>query len=257
MKSNYSVKELARIAGVSVRTLHLYDQSGLLKPAFRTDAGYRQYGEQELLRLQQILFYKELDLTLKEIAAILDDPEFDLQTALKGHKAVLLARRNRLNVLLQTIDKTIAHLNHETMTAFEELYEGLPKDQVAAWRNEAITRWGEDAVKRSEKALHELSVTDLEHLKQEQATIMNQLKALSGADPQSEAVQEQIARHYANIRSFWGVKDPTDLKADTYRGLAELYVTDDRYITDGGQPDPGFARFMREAMCYFADHILR
>lgn len=257
MKSNYSVKQLACIAGVSVRTLHLYDQSGLLKPASRTGAGYRQYGEQELLRLQQILFYKELDLPLKEIAAILDDPEFELHTALKGHKAGLLARRNRLNVLLQTIDKTIAHLNHETMTTFEELYEGLPKEQVKAWRDEAMSRWGEDEVKRSEKALHELSPADLEHLKQDQVTIMNQLKILSGADPASEAVQQQVARHYANIRSFWGVTDPTDLRAETYKGLAELYVTDERYINDEGKPDAGFARFLRDAMIHFADRTLR
>ena len=257
MKSNYSVKQLSRLAGVSVRTLHLYDQMELLKPAYRSDAGYRQYGEQELLRLQQILFYKELDLPLKEIIAILDDPEFELHTALEGHRTAILERRNRLNILLKTIDKTIAHLKQPTMSAFEELYEGLPKEQATLWREEAITRWGEDAVQRSEKALQELSKTDLERLKQEQVIIMHNLKTLSETDPCSEAVQEQIARHYANIRSFWGVTDPTDLRADTYRGLATLYVTDDRYISTEGNADASFARFMQEAMMHFADHKLR
>ncbi len=257
MKSIYSVKRLSRLAGVSVRTLHLYDECGLLKPASRTDAGYRQYGEQELLRLQQILFYKELDFSLKDIAALLDDPEFDLRKALEGHRTALLERRNRLNILLNTIDKTIAHLNHQTMSGFEELYEGLPKEQAEAWRGEAIARWGEEAVLRSERSLQELSKTDLERLKQEQATILQQLQALCGTDPGSEAVQEQVARHYANIRSFWGVTDPTDLRADTYRGLADLYVTDDRYITAAGRPDTGFARFLREAMVCFADHKLK
>lgn len=256
MNSTYSVNQLAKLAGVSVRTLHLYDQCGLLKPAFRTDAGYRQYDEAALLRLQQILFYKELDFPLKAIAEILDNTEFDLHKALEGHKAALLERRNRLNTLLKTIDKTIAHLKHQTMSAFEELYEGLPKEQVMAWRDEAITQWGAKTVIRAEHALKELSSTDLEDLKTEQVLIMKNLKALSGEDPNSEAVQEQVARHYANIRSFWDVADPTDLRADTYRGLSERYVTDERYLGPDGNADHNFAMFMRKAMTCFADRKL-
>src|SRR5580704_4516137 len=103
----YSVRQLAGLAGVSVRTLHVYDEMGLLKPSVRTDAGYRQYGEAELLRLQQILFYKELDLSLKQIAEILDDPGFDLVEALVGHRIALSARRDRLTTLLNTIEATI------------------------------------------------------------------------------------------------------------------------------------------------------
>ncbi|MBA4145294.1 MAG: MerR family transcriptional regulator, partial [Cytophaga sp.] len=86
---SYSVKELSEIAGVSVRTLHLYDEIGLLKPSTRTEARYRLYGENELLRLQQILFYKELGISLEEIRSILDDPEFDLLQALESHKVAL------------------------------------------------------------------------------------------------------------------------------------------------------------------------
>ncbi|WP_343702573.1 MerR family transcriptional regulator [Chitinophaga sp.] len=93
---NYSVKKLARLAGVSVRTLHLYDKMGLLEPSVRTQARYRLYGEKELLRLQQILFYRELDFPLKEIRDILDDPTFDLAQALEGHKKALQARQERI-----------------------------------------------------------------------------------------------------------------------------------------------------------------
>jgi DNA-binding transcriptional MerR regulator len=256
INNTYSVKQLAQLAGVSVRTLHLYDQCDLLKPAGRTDAGYRKYDESALLRLQQILFYKELDLPLKAIAVILDNPGFDLQKALEGHKAAIQERRNRLNTLLKTIDKTIAHLKHQTMSAFEELYEGLPKEQAMAWRDEAITQWGAETVLRAEHALKELSETDLERLKTQQVLIMKHLKALSGADPHSEAVQEQIARHYANIRSFWGIAGPTDLRADIYRGLSELYVTDERYLGSDGHADHDFAAFMRKAMTCFADRKL-
>src|ERR1700749_2774086 len=139
----FSVKQLSGLAGVSVRTLHLYDQMDLLKPSVRTDAGYRQYGEPELLRLQQILFYRELDLPLKEIAGILDDPDFDLVKALTGHKEALICRRDRLNTLLYTIDTTIHNLKNKTMSDLERLYEGMPKDKAGAYRQEAIDKWGE------------------------------------------------------------------------------------------------------------------
>jgi len=253
MKVNYAVKQLAKLAGVSVRTLHLYDQIGLLKPSLRTTARYRRYGEPELLRLQQILFYKELDFPLKEIIHILDDPDFDLVRALEGHKAALLTRRKRLDTLLETINKTVKHLKNKTMSNYEELYEGMPHEQAAAWRKEAVEKWGEDTVIRSEKALLEMPKLDIEKLKADQKAIKIALKALAGENPESEAVQEQIARHYANIRSFWGVSDPTDLKAANYKGLAELYAADERYMAEDGNPDPAFATFMRNAMIYFAD----
>jgi DNA-binding transcriptional MerR regulator len=257
MKANYSVKQIARLAGVSVRTLHLYDQIGLLKPSVRTQANYRQYGEPELLRLQQILFYRELDLPLKEIAEILNDPDFDLISALAGHRKALLKRRDRLNTLLKTIDKTIINLKNKTMNNAEELYEGMPKEQAAAWRKEAMDKWGEDVVLRSEKALLEMDKLDIEKLKAEQKDITQKLRSLVDKDPESNEVQEQIARHYANIRGFWGADDPTDLKPETYKGLADLYVTDERYASTDGQPDPEYAGFMHRGMLYFANNKLK
>ena len=210
-KVRYSVMQLARLAGVSVRTLHVYDKLGLLKPSVRTEAGYRYYGEQELLRLQQILFYKELDMPLKAISEILDDPGFDLVEALIGHKAALIARRDRLGVLLNTIDNTIDHLKNKTMSNFEKLYEGL--DDAAALRQEAIDKWGEDTILRSETALLEMKPADLEQLKADQRAIDRRLRALVDEDPQSDAVQEQIARHYEVIRGFWGMSAGQAIKA--------------------------------------------
>jgi DNA-binding transcriptional MerR regulator len=256
-RTNYSVKQIARLAGVSVRTLHLYDKIGLLKPCVRTGAGYRQYGEAELLRLQQILFYRELDIPLKEIAEILNDPQFDLIRALSGHKQALLSRHDRLSILLKTIDKTIINIKNKTMNNTEELYEGLPKEQAAVWRKEAADKWGEDVVLRSEKGLLEMDKLDLGKLKADQKNIVQKLKSLTAKDPKSDEVQEQIARHYANIRSFWGVSDPTDLKAETYKDLAELYVPDERYITTEEKPDPDYAAFMHKGMLYFADNNLK
>ena len=247
----YSVKQLARLAGVSVRTLHVYDKLGLLTPHVRTDAGYRYYGEPELLRLQQILFYKELDLSLKAIAEILDDPGFDLVEALTGHKTALIARRHRLDLLLHTIDNTIDHLKNKTMSNFEKLYEGL--DGAAALRQEAIDKWGEEAILRSENALIEMGPAALDRLKADQREIDRQLRSMVGEDPKSEAVQDQIARHYDMIRGFWGMRTGEAIKAAAYKGLGDMYVSDERYTAIDGKPDPQFAAFMRAAMAHFAD----
>jgi DNA-binding transcriptional MerR regulator len=257
MKDNYSVKQLAKLAGVSVRTLHLYDQLGLLKPSVRTESRYRRYGEKELLRLQQILFYKVLDFPLKEIGTILDDPDFDLIKALEGHKELLTIKRDHLTTLLNTIDKTVNHLKNKTMSNYEELYEGMPKEQAEAYRKEAIEKWGEDVVVRSEKALLEMPKLNIEQLKTDQKDITQKLASLVNENPESEVVQEQIARHYANIRSFWGVTDPTDLKIKTYKGLANLYIADERYTTVEGKTNPPFATFMHKAMMCFADSKLK
>jgi len=143
------------------------------------------------------------------------------------------------------------------MSNYKELYEGMPKEQAEAYRNEAIEKWGKDVVVRSENALLEMPKLNMEQLKADQKDIAKKLSSLADEDPENEVVQEQIARHYANIRSFWGVTDPTDLKIETYKGLANLYVADERYTTVEGKTNPAFAAFMHKAMMHFADNKLK
>ena len=233
----------------------MYDKIGLLKPLTRTDARYRQYGENELLRLQQILFYKEMDFQLKDIKRLMDDPDFDLVRALCDHKAAILLRRDRLDVLINTINQTINHLNNKTMANYHELYEGLPKEQAAAMRHEAIEKWGEVAIVKSEEALLKMPRPEQAALKADQADITNQLKFkfLAGESPEDEDVQIMIRRHYNNIRGFWNVGDEADLRAKAYKGLGDLYVNDERYTATKGKPDPQFALFMCRAINFFAD----
>ncbi len=144
------VQKLAEIAGVSVRTRHHYDQIGLLKPRIRSEAGYRMYGEAELLRLQQILFFKELDFPLKEIGAILDMPGFDVLEALNYHKKMIGEKLSRTSRLLKTIDTTIQKITEEkVMKDEEELFEGFSKKQQEEFETEARERWGDDKVAES------------------------------------------------------------------------------------------------------------
>ncbi|MCB0630473.1 MAG: MerR family transcriptional regulator [Saprospiraceae bacterium] len=248
----YSVKQLAAMAGVSVRTLHLYDEKGLLHPATRTESGYRRYGEAELLRLQQILFYRELDFTLKEISEILDDPDFDTLQALEDHKLRLLAKKERMAVLLNTIDKTISHLKQiDIMSSHEELYEGFPKDQAQSYREEAMEKWGKKTVEQSEQHLMAMGKKDFTALKEQFTRVNAQLFELRNTAPTAPEVQAFIKRHYHCIEGFWGKKP----NAAAYKGLGELYVQDERYSMVDGVPQPDFAQFLSQAMAHFAERL--
>ena len=252
----YSVKQLSEIAGVSVRTLHLYDEMGLLSPAFREESGYRKYGERELLRLQQILFYKELGLPLQEIKSILSDPDFDILTALTNHRKELLARKKRITEMLSTIDKTVNHLKTKTMLSAEELYEGLPKETAEEYRREAMKKYGAEA-QRAENHLRKLNKEEIRGLKEEQASVTKKLASLLHTDPTEKKVQDEVARHYAITRKFWGTENLSDKQYEAYRGLADLYVSDERFTMDEDKPRPQFAAFLNKAMKYFAEKNLK
>lgn len=254
---HYTVKQVAALSGVSVRTLHLYDEIGLLKPSIRTEARYRLYGEPELLRLQQILFYKELDFTLEQIGKILDDPEFDLNRAMESHRAILEKRRNRINTLIQTIDKTIQQLNKTTMLKPEELYEGLLKEVSTTYRDEAIQEYGKETIERSEKNLMQMGKEGFEQLKKDLFDVNEILFGLMKEDHTSKAVQLQVAKHYEIIRKFWGTAHSTDKQTDAYKGLGQLYVADERFTVYKGQPQPAYALFISKAMAHFADNQLK
>ncbi len=249
MKTQHSIGDLARMAGVSIRTLRYYDKIGLLKPSERARSRYRYYGEGELLRLQQILFYKELDFSLKEIKAILDDPHFDVVKALESHKTALKKRKNRIDKLLVTINNTISNLEEGTMLNHDELYEGLPKEKTEAWRNEAIEKWGEDTIEHSETSLKKMTKAEFNKLKDDFTVNIETLVSLMTEDPKSDKVQAEIAKHYVFIQKFWGRKP----NPEAYKGLGQLYVSDNRYTKVNGKPNPEFAEFMSKAMSYFVD----
>ncbi|MGN6211100.1 MerR family transcriptional regulator [Parafilimonas sp.] len=244
--NNYSVKKLSKLAGVSVRTLHLYDKMGLLKPSVRTEARYRLYGEKELLRLQQILFYRELDFPLKDICSILDNPAFDIVQALEGHKKALLGKIERINTLVGTLDKTLLTLKDKTMLQIEELYEGIPQDKAEAWRAEAMTRWGRETILEAEENMRNLKREEMNSLKTELNDISEKLTALMHGEPGSSEVQQLIARRYQIILRFTGGQIKQS-KLEYLRGLGDLYVADNRYTPVNGMPSMELALFLKAA----------
>ncbi len=147
----YTVKQLADLAGVSVRTLHYYDEIGLLTPDAYGENGYRYYDEDALLRLQQILFFRELDFRLDEIKAIIDRPDFDVLRALQTHRVTLAEKAARLGGLINTVDKTILRLKGELGMSDKELFEGFDEEKQKQYAEEARKRWGSESVDDSMK----------------------------------------------------------------------------------------------------------
>ena len=246
----YTVRQVADMAGVSVRTLHHYDHIGLLTPSSRTEAGYRLYAEEDLLRLQQILFFKELDFPLGEIRSILDDPGFDQVAALQNHRRLLQKRAERLTSLLKTIDKTIRKLTEDDMTLTDaELYEGFSQEQVERYRREARERWG-DVVEESEGRVRAMSRAQWQAVKEEGDQVTRALAALMDRAPGDPEVQGYIARHHAWIEHFYPAP------AEVYRGLGQGYVEHEEFRKFYDQYRPGLAGFMQAAMACYADHEL-
>jgi len=248
---SYTVRQVARMAGVSVRTLHHYDQVDLLKPASRTAAGYRLYGEQDLLRLQQILFFKELDLPLDEIRRILDDPGFDQVQALADHRQLLQQHMERLARLLKTIDRTIDRLTEKTMEMTdEELYEGFTKEQIERYKREAREQYDPVLVAESERRVRRMSKAQWQAIKAEGDEVTRGLAALMDRPPADPVVQALIARHHAWIENFYPAS------AEVYRGLGQGYAQHPEFRAFYERYRPGLADFMAAAMALYADEVL-
>ena len=182
--TNYSVKQLSKLAGVSVRTLHHYDRIGLLKPAFRSEKGYRFYGKKELLQLQQILFYKELDFPLKEIGEIINNPDFDLIEALEFHKEQLILRSKRLDELLTTIEKTIIELKTKNEVMKDhEMYKGFSEEEMKSMRTEVAQRWGKDKLLEAEDRIRKMGLEGWEDTKKKGEEISRLLADLMDFAP--------------------------------------------------------------------------
>lgn len=247
----YTVSRLAKMAGVSVRTLHHYDQIGLLRPSARTEAGYRLYGEPDLLRLQQILFFKELDMPLDEVRRVLDDPGFDQVAALERHRLLLHRRMERLSRLLKTIDKTIDRLEGDTMTLTdEELYEGFTPEEIEQVKREARAMYDPVLVEESEQRVKKMGRAEWKAVSAEGEAVTTGLAALADRDPGDAEVQELIARHHAWIENFY------PCSAEVYRGLGRGYVEHPKFRAFYEKYRPGLADFMSAAMNHYADQVL-
>tara|TARA_R110001592_G_scaffold276441_3_gene543545 strand:+ start:1357 stop:2121 length:765 start_codon:yes stop_codon:yes gene_type:complete len=248
----YSVKQLSKLASVTAKTLHHYDAIGILKPAERAESGYRYYGKPELLRLQQILFYKELDYPLEEIKHILDRPDFDLVESLEQQRDALLKRSDRLSELLNTIDKTIQTLkSKDDMISDEEMYAGFSKGEVPQVRKEVTDRWGKEKLEGAENNIRQMNKSEWADTQQEADEINRWLVNLMHLDPASIEVQRVVAEHFKHLNRFYKVEEKI------YRGLGKMYIEDERFKANFDAYNDGLAVFLNNAIQVFCDNGLK
>lgn len=248
-----TVRQVAKAAGISVRTLHHYDAIGLLTPGHVGANGYRYYGREELLRLQQILFYRELGLPLAEIAAVLDDPAFDPLAALREHRTALEGRIDHHRTLIRTIDRTIASLEKDEDMEDNDYYAGIAPETRERWQREAEDFWGKDAVAAAAAKARSFSKEQVAAIQAEMETIRADFQRLfrEGADPASEAVQAVTARHYRWVSHSWTPD------AAAFRGLGRHYVENPEFRgTYDDDKLPGCPEFIAAAMAVYADRSL-
>lgn len=249
----YSIKKLAEMAGLTSRTLRYYDTIQLLKPKRINSSGYRIYGEEEINRLQQILFFREFEIPLEEIKNYLDDPDFDHTEALNLHRQQLLARRDRLEKLLETLDTTLENLKGETTMADEQKFEGFKQQQLAdneaKYGKEIRNAYGAETIQKANNQFENLTEKQYTDMQATAEKILTNLKeAVKKSNPASETAQEIAKLHKYWLSFTW----PTYSKA-AHRGLAEMYIADQRFTKYYDEPaGEGAAQFLRDAIHIFA-----
>jgi DNA-binding transcriptional MerR regulator len=249
----YSVKELAQVSGVTVRTLHFYDELGLLKPAYYDGNGYRVYGEKQLLVLQQILFFRELGFELKEIQRLLGASKFDHGAALRSHRKALVSTIERTRKLIKTIDNTLAQLKGKKMKA-AELFKGFDSRKQAEYERQLIEHCGESAregITESRKRVEKWTKGDWEKTGQEWDAICRGLVKMMGrgCKPNSMEAQELVRRHFDWLKHFWMPNRESYAGHGQFIEQSELRQAYDKY-------HPELAGFLAEGIKIFAEREL-
>jgi DNA-binding transcriptional MerR regulator len=238
----YTVKQLSDLAGISVRTLHYYDEFGLLKPESVGANGYRYYGDESLLKLQQILFYRELGLGLSGIKEIVMRSGFDVYSALESHRKSLQGRVERLNRLIATVDTTISHLKGDKEMSKKQLFEAFSEEQQEKYAAEAERMYDPEIVRASQKKWKSYTDEDKQHIADEGNAAYEAILAaipLGASSPQAQTGVELWRKH---MDYFWTPN------LEQLVGLAELYYSDPRFKANYDKIDPRLAEFMREAV---------
>ncbi|MBI1259241.1 MAG: MerR family transcriptional regulator [Chloroflexi bacterium] len=245
----YAVKQLGDLAGVSVRTLHYYDEIGLLEPSVVSDNGYRHYDEAAVLKLQQILFYRELGLGLLQIKDLLDAPDFDLVAALQSHRAELQTRIERLQALMTTVDSTILHLVGEIDMSKKQLFAGFSEEKQKQYEAEIANdpRYDQRKVKESQRNWSSYSAQKKEQIKAEGSAIYTDLAAVMDKGADSPEVQAIMARWHQHLRYFY---DPTP---EILRGLGQMYNQHPDFIANFQQIHPDLPAFLEQAVTHYCD----
>ena len=243
----FTVKQLSKLAGVTPRTLHHYDEIGLLKPSRVGDNGYRYYGEDAVLCLQQILFYRELDIPLDDIKKIMGRRDYDVMGALQSHKEALSKQAARINRLIQTVDNTINHLKGNKTMSDEKLFEGFSEEQQEKYAQEAEKMYDPETVRESNRKWKAYSAAKKEAILAESSAIYKDMISVMSKGANSAEAQAIVERWRKHMDYFWTPN------LEQLLGIANGYTEDPRFKANFDKMDPRLAEFMRDAVKVYVD----
>jgi MerR family transcriptional regulator, thiopeptide resistance regulator len=248
---SYTVGQVAEIAGVTVRTLHHYDEVGLLSPDGRTPAGYRQYSAEDVERLHQILMYRELGFALEEIVALVTDEASDATVHLRRQHELLLDRMGRLQTMVAAVQLLLEAEQMGISLTPEERFEVFGNDDPAEHADEAEQRWGESgAYKESRRRTTKYSKDDWKKINAATAAIEARwVAALDAGEPATSERAMNIAQEHRDNISRWFYDVPVQM----HRGLADMYVSDPRFTAYYEKLAPGLASYAHDAIHANAD----
>lgn len=247
----HTVKQLSKLAGVTVRTLHHYDEIGLLHPSQIGVNGYRYYDDAAVLRLQQILFYREIGLELAQIKDIVDSPDFDVHAALHSHRETLQERINRLHNLIHTVDNTIQHLRGENDMTKKAMFEAFGEAQQKDYERQARLQYGPDIVNESVRRWASYSKEKQAAVMEEAGQVYQDIVAAmeAGKAADDDDVKAILDRWQDNLRHFY---EPT---LEIMRGLGEMYEADPQFKATFTKFHPDLAEYLRVCITQYVDDL--
>lgn len=247
----YTVQKLGLLAGISTRTLRYYDQIGILKPARISSSGYRIYGQREVDRLQQILFYRELGVALEEIKELITSPAFDADLALKEHRKRLLEKREQLDALIANVELTLAQREGTKTMSDKQKFEGfkqkLVDDNEQKYGEEIRAKYGNEKVDKANgkiKNMTEKQYAEIEQLANDIHTTL--AEAFATGDPAGELAQKAADLHRRWLSFYWD-----GYTKEAHAGVAQMYVDDERFTAYYDKDQPGVAAFLRDAVLIY------
>ncbi|WP_152393548.1 MerR family transcriptional regulator [Paenibacillus guangzhouensis] len=250
----YTVQKLGKLAGISTRTLRYYDEIELLKPAKVNSSGYRIYGQKEVDRLQQILFYRELGMSLDRIKEIVTSPSFNGAIALREHREQLLDRRRQLDALIANVDKSIALSEGRITMTDREKFEGFKQKMIdeneQKYGAETRAKYGNDTVNKSNEKLK--NMTQEQH--DEVTRLANEVIAALGEAIQTGDPASDIAQRAADLHKQWLTYYWSEYSKEAHAGVAQMYVDDERFRAYYDNHYPGAAAFLRDAIHIYTGH---
>ena len=245
----YSIQELSRMAGISTRTLRYYDETGLLKPSRVTQAGYRYYGTPEVDRLQQILYYRERGFQLHTIQKILQDRDFDKLRAMEDHLLALKQRQEETAALIRTVEQTIRHMKGECQMADREKFKALKKSLVQGneikFGAEARAKYGDAQADAANQNMMGLSEEDFARWQALEQQILQELEAAVQA---GQSADSEKGREIALLHRDWLRFTLPGYTPAQHKGIAALYVADERFTQYYDRRIPGCAQWLSDAV---------